>query len=75
MVGVFAVFGSLGVVYFKQLGVGLAIAVLLDAPLVRGIALPAVVSLLGERGWPLRRPRRVPVASGWNDERVQGEWA
>jgi uncharacterized membrane protein YdfJ with MMPL/SSD domain len=67
MVGVFAVFGSLGVIDFKQLGVGLAVAVLLDATIVRGVALPAVVALLGERGWPVRRPRRAAVARGWND--------
>lgn len=71
MVGVFAVFGSLGVIDFKQLGVGLAVAVLIDATIVRGIALPAVVTLLGERGWPVRRARRVPAAAGWNDGAVR----
>jgi len=54
MVAVFAVFATLPVINFKQLGVGLAAAVLLDATMVRGIALPALVTLLGERGWPLR---------------------
>jgi RND superfamily putative drug exporter len=58
MFAVFAVFGSLDVINFKQIGIGLAAAVLLDAGLVRGVALPAVVTLLGERGWPIRRPRR-----------------
>jgi RND superfamily putative drug exporter len=53
---VFAIFATLQVITFKQLGVGLAAAVLLDATLVRAVALPAVVSLLGERGWPVRRP-------------------
>jgi RND superfamily putative drug exporter len=72
MVGVFAVFGSLGVIDFKELGVGLAIAVLLDATLVRGIALPAVVTLLGERGWPLRRLGRAAVAAEWDDGAVRG---
>ncbi len=55
MVAVFAIFASLDVITFKQLGVGLAAAVLLDATLVRGVALPAAVALLGERGWPMRR--------------------
>jgi uncharacterized membrane protein YdfJ with MMPL/SSD domain len=59
MVAVFAVFGTLDVINFKQIGIGLAAAVLLDASLVRGVALPAVVTLLGERGWPIRRPRAV----------------
>jgi len=54
MVAVFAIFGTLDVITFKQLGVGLAAAVLLDATLVRGVALPAVVALLGRRGWPVR---------------------
>lgn len=71
MVAVFAVFGSLGVIEFQQLGIGLAVAVLLDATIVRGIALPAVVTLLGERGWPVRRARRVPAAAGWNDGPVR----
>jgi RND superfamily putative drug exporter len=61
MVAVFAVFGTLDVINFKQIGIGLAAAVLLDAGLVRGVALPAVVTLLGERGWPIRRPRSARV--------------
>jgi RND superfamily putative drug exporter len=56
MVAVFSVFATLDVINFKQLGVGLGAAVLLDATLVRGVALPATVALLGERGWPVRRP-------------------
>ena len=49
MVGVFAVFGTLSVLELKQLGVGLAVAVLLDATVVRGVLLPAVLALLGDR--------------------------
>ena len=55
MVAVFAVFATLRMVENKQLGVGLATAVLLDATIVRGVALPAVVTLLGDRGWRVRR--------------------
>lgn len=33
----------------KQLGVGLAVAILLDATVVRGVLLPAVLTLLGDR--------------------------
>ena len=47
--GVFSVFGTLSSLEMKQLGVGLAAAVLLDATLVRGVMLPAVLSLLGKR--------------------------
>ncbi len=35
----------------KQMGVGLAAAVLIDATVIRGVLLPAVMSLLGERNW------------------------
>ncbi len=54
MVAVFGIFATLGMITFQQLGFGLAAAVLLDATIVRGIALPAVVALLGARGWPVR---------------------
>ena len=57
MVAVFAIFGSLRMVEFKQMGVGLAVAVLLDATLVRAVLLPAAMTLLGERNWYL--PRRL----------------
>jgi uncharacterized membrane protein YdfJ with MMPL/SSD domain len=60
MVAVFAVFATLPLLSFKQLGVGLAVAIALDATIVRGVALPAVVTLLGDRGLePARRRRRV----------------
>ncbi len=49
MVAVFAIFATLSVLGIKQLGVGLATAVLLDATLVRGVLLPAVLALLGHR--------------------------
>ena len=38
---------------FKQFGVGLAAAILIDAPLVRGVLQPATMKLLGERNWYL----------------------
>ena len=38
---------------FKQFGVGLAAAILIDATLVRGVLLPATMKLLGERNWYL----------------------
>jgi RND superfamily putative drug exporter len=59
MVGVFALFGSLSFVMFKQMGVGLAFAVLLDATLIRGVLLPASMKLLGHRNWWL------PRSLGW----------
>jgi RND superfamily putative drug exporter len=55
MVGVFAIFASLPMLDIKQMGVGLAVAVLLDATLVRGVLLPASITLLGDRTWYLPR--------------------
>jgi putative drug exporter of the RND superfamily len=55
MVAVFSTFATLSVVSMKQLGVGLAVAILLDATIVRGVLLPAVMGLLGERNWYLPR--------------------
>ena len=51
MVAVFAIFGSLSFIMFKQMGLGLAFAVLLDATLIRGVLLPATMKLLGDRNW------------------------
>lgn len=79
MVAVFAVFGTLSMQDMQQMGVGLAVAVLLDATLVRMVLLPSVMALLGERNWhtpraltrlpslehgPEHGPEREPVASG-----------
>jgi uncharacterized membrane protein YdfJ with MMPL/SSD domain len=56
MVAIFAVFATLRLLDMKQMGVGLAAAVLLDVTIVRGLALPAAITLLGERGWRVKRP-------------------
>jgi putative drug exporter of the RND superfamily len=55
MVGVFATFGTLSNLPLKQMGVGLAAAVLLDATLIRGVLLPASMKLLGDWNWWLPR--------------------
>jgi hypothetical protein len=55
MVGVFAVFATLSMLMFKQFGVGLATAILIDATIVRGVLLPASMKLLGEWNWYLPR--------------------
>ena len=65
MVAVFGIFATLRLLSMKQVGVGLATAVLIDATLVRAIALPAVVTLLGERRWRVRPAFR----AGWKDDR------
>ena len=51
MVAVFAIFGTLRLIMMKQLGVGLGIAVLIDATVIRGVLLPATMKLLGEWNW------------------------
>ena len=53
MVFVFLTFATLSQVSFKELGVGLAVAVLLDATIVRGLLLPATMKLLGDWNWYL----------------------
>jgi uncharacterized membrane protein YdfJ with MMPL/SSD domain len=50
MIAVFAIFATIPLVSFKELGVGLAAAIAIDATIVRGIALPATLTLLGDRG-------------------------
>ncbi|MFC6017469.1 MMPL family transporter [Plantactinospora solaniradicis] len=51
MVAVFAVFATLSILEYKQLGVGLAAAILIDATIIRGVVLPALMRLLGEANW------------------------
>ncbi len=53
MVCVFAVFGTLSAPFFKQFGVGLAAAILIDATIVRAVLLPATMKLLGDWNWYL----------------------
>ena len=59
MVAVFSIFATLSMIDFKQMGVGLAVAVLIDATIVRAVLLPATMKLLGERNWYL------PKFLGW----------
>jgi RND superfamily putative drug exporter len=54
---VFASFATSGVTSLKLLGVGLALAVTMDATLVRGLLLPAVMKLTGSINW--WAPRRL----------------
>jgi uncharacterized membrane protein YdfJ with MMPL/SSD domain len=55
MVGVFSIFATLPILDMKELGVGLAAAVLIDATVVRAVLLPATMLLLGDRNWYLPR--------------------
>jgi uncharacterized membrane protein YdfJ with MMPL/SSD domain len=66
MVAVFGIFASLQELDIKQLGVGLAVAVLLDATIVRGVLLPATMTILGRWNWYL--PRTLSWLPRWSLE-------
>jgi uncharacterized membrane protein YdfJ with MMPL/SSD domain len=55
IVAVFAGFASGDLVMFQQMGFGVAVALLLDATVIRSIVLPSAMALLGERAWYLPR--------------------
>jgi RND superfamily putative drug exporter len=74
MVCVFAVFTTLSVPFFKQFGVGLSAAILIDATIVRAVLLPATMKLLGDWNWYLPRwlewlPRTAPDTAVEEDEK------
>ena len=56
MVAVFAVFAGTGVPSIKEIGVGLAVAIALDATLVRLVLVPATMRIMGRWNWWLPRP-------------------
>jgi uncharacterized membrane protein YdfJ with MMPL/SSD domain len=53
MVGVFAVFALMPILDMKEMGIGLAVAVLIDATIIRAVLLPASMKLLGDWNWYL----------------------
>jgi uncharacterized membrane protein YdfJ with MMPL/SSD domain len=70
MISVFAIFATLSLLIFKELGVGLAVAVLIDATIIRGVLLPAAMKLLGDWNWYLPKwlewmPRIGPGAGSY----------
>ena len=58
MVFVFLTFATLSMVQLKEMGIGLAVAVLLDATIVRAGLLPATMKLLGRWNWYLPQSMR-----------------
>jgi RND superfamily putative drug exporter len=56
MVGVFTAFGLADVVIIKSIGLGMALAVALDATIVRALIVPATMRLLGDWNWWAPRP-------------------
>jgi RND superfamily putative drug exporter len=83
MIAVFAIFATLSLIIFKQLGVGLAMAVLIDATIIRGVLLPATMKLLGDWNWYLpswlewlphitHEPELEPIEAGAEDQARRG---
>ncbi|GAA0908261.1 MMPL family transporter [Virgisporangium aurantiacum] len=74
MVGVFSIFATLSTIDMKQLGVGLAAAILIDATVIRAVVLPSVMTALGKANWwapKFMRPKSAPRhAAPESDERV-----
>jgi RND superfamily putative drug exporter len=79
MLGVFAAFATAGVATVQQFGVGVGVAILVDATLVRLVLLPATLALAGPRTWwlPDRLERRLPEldVEGVADVRNRAELA
>jgi RND superfamily putative drug exporter len=57
MVSVFAIFATLSLLEMKMMGVGLAVAILIDATLIRVVMLPALLVLLGRWAWWPNQPK------------------
>lgn len=65
--------GTSGLLFLKIIGIGLALAVLVDATLVRAVMVPATMRLLGDWNWWLPRPLRwlhdrIGISEGGDDE-------
>jgi putative drug exporter of the RND superfamily len=58
----FAAFGTAGMSFMKLMGIGLALAIVMDATIIRGLLVPAFMRLAGEANWwapaPLARLHR-----------------
>jgi putative drug exporter of the RND superfamily len=72
MIGVFSIFGTLSTIDMKQMGVGLATAILIDATLIRAVVLPALMGVLGRANWwtPRFLRRRTEVGPPPPQQRV-----
>lgn len=61
MISVFALFATMSGIEYKMLGVGMAAAIAIDATIVRGLLLPAALTLLGDRAWGKRPQAATPA--------------
>ena len=72
MVLVFGAFATSRLMFFKQIGVGLGVAIFLDATIIRAILLPASMKLLGDRNWYLPKWLEwLPRVSAEGDREVE----
>jgi hypothetical protein len=61
-------FATSEIVFIKELGIGTALAVLIDATIVRALLVPSLVALLGRWNWWAPRPlRRLHERVGWRE--------
>uniref|UniRef100_UPI002FC94FC0 MMPL family transporter n=1 Tax=Aeromicrobium sp. TaxID=1871063 RepID=UPI002FC94FC0 len=51
-------FATSEIIFIKELGIGTALAVLIDATIVRAMLVPSLMALLGKRNWWAPRPLR-----------------
>lgn len=63
MVAAIVPFAASGLIVARQVGVGVGVAIILDALIVRPVILPAAAELLGSRGWWPTRPHATPPAA------------
>jgi uncharacterized membrane protein YdfJ with MMPL/SSD domain len=74
MVAVFGVFAGTGTPSIKEIGVGMSVAIALDATLVRLILVPATMEIMGRWNWWLpRRMDRVLPHAGFESGSGRGE--
>jgi uncharacterized membrane protein YdfJ with MMPL/SSD domain len=75
MVVVFGVFATTGVPQIKEIGLGLAVAIALDATIVRLVLVPATMQLMGNWNWwmPEWLGRILPEADFESDHAVEDE--
>ncbi|HET6173616.1 MAG TPA: MMPL family transporter [Gaiellales bacterium] len=67
MVAVFSIFATLSLIDLQEFGVGLAVAIAIDATLIRGVVLPSAMKLLGKWNWYM------PRSLGWLPSFSHGE--
>lgn len=72
MIAVFGAFAMVKVEVVKELGFGLAVAILLDATVIRSVLVPAIMRVLGEANWWLPFRFAVPIHNRKNVETEEG---